>query len=87
MFVVDERGRLRGVVHPDTARARLAAESLPRLLIVDDLTDRDVPRLSVRASHEQARAVFARHDTFRFVPVVDDRGVLVGEAIRDDFAA
>ena len=61
MFVVDERGRLRGVVHPDTARARLAAESLPRLLIVDDLTDRDVPRLSVRASLEEARALFARH--------------------------
>jgi CIC family chloride channel protein len=87
MFVVDERGRLRGVVHPDTARARLAAESLPRLLIVDDLTDRDVPRLSARASHEQARALFARHDSLRFIPVVDDRTVLLGEASREDFAA
>jgi CIC family chloride channel protein len=87
MFVVDERGRLRGVVHPDTARARLAAERLPRLLIVDDLTDRDVPRLSVRASHEQARALFTRHDSLRFIPVVDDRAVLLGEASRDDFAS
>jgi len=87
MFVVDERGRLRGVVHPDTARARLAAESLPRLLIVDDLTDRDVPRLSVGASYEQARALFVRHDSLRFIPVVDDRDVLLGEAIREDVAA
>ena len=87
MFVVDERGRLRGVVHPDTARARLAAESLPRLLIVDDLTDCDVPRLSVRASREQARALFARHDALRFIPVVDDRDVLLGETIREDVAA
>jgi Mg/Co/Ni transporter MgtE len=87
MFVVDERGRLRGIVHPDTARVRLAAEGLPRLLIVDDLTDRDVPRLSVHASHEQARALFARHDSLRFIPVVDERGVLLGEAIREDLAA
>ena len=87
MFVVDERGRLRGIVQPDTARVRLAAEGLPRLLIVDDLTDRDVPRLSVRASHEQARALFARHASLSFIPVVDDRGVLLGEAIREDLAA
>jgi hypothetical protein len=87
MFVVDERGRLRGVVHPETARARLADESLPRLLIVDDLTDRDVPRLSIRASREQAHELFARHDSLDFIPVVDDRGVLFGEASRDDFVA
>jgi CIC family chloride channel protein len=86
LFVVDQRGRLCGVVHPDTARARLAAESLPRLLIVDDLIDRDVPRLSLRASPEQARALFARHDSLRFIPVVDDRGVLLGEATRESFA-
>ena len=87
MFVVDERGRLRGIVHPDTARMRLAAESLPRLLIVDDLTDRDVPRLTVCATHEQARALFARYASLRFIPVVDGRGVLLGEAIREDLAA
>jgi CIC family chloride channel protein len=85
LFVVDERGRLRGALHPETARQRIAAESLPRLLIVADLTDREGPRLSVRASREEARAIFAGRDAPRFVPIVDDEGVLLGEACREDF--
>jgi CIC family chloride channel protein len=86
LFVVDERGRLEGALHPETARQRLAAESLPRLLIVGDLTDREGPQLSVHASRDEARALFRGRDAPRFVPVVDDDGVLLGEACREDFA-
>jgi CIC family chloride channel protein len=85
LFVVDERGHLRGTFHPEAARQRLATESFPRLLIVDDLVDRDGPRLWTRASRNEARAVFAAPETPRFVPVVDEDGVLVGEACREDF--
>jgi CIC family chloride channel protein len=86
LFVVDARGRLQGALHPETARQRLAAESLPRLLIVGDLTDRDCPRLSVCASRDEARALFRGRDVPRFVPVVDEEGVLLSEACREDFA-
>jgi CIC family chloride channel protein len=86
LFVVDERERLRGAFHPETARHRIAAESLPRLLIVGDLIDRDCPRLSVHASRDEARDLFAKDEGLRFVPIVDDEGILVGEACREDFA-
>jgi CIC family chloride channel protein len=86
LFVVDASGRLRGTLHPETARLRLAAESLPRLLIVDDLIDRECVRLSAHASCDEARALFGARDAPRFVPVVDDEGVLLGEACREDFA-
>jgi CIC family chloride channel protein len=86
LFVVDACGRLEGALHPETARQRLSAELLPRLLIVHDLVDRACPRLSVRASRDEARALFAQRDELRFVPVVDDDGFLVGEACREDFA-
>jgi CIC family chloride channel protein len=86
LFVVDARGRLEGALQPETARRRLSAELLPRLLIVHDLVDRESPRLSVRASRDQARALFASRDALRFVPVVDDDGLLLGEACREDFA-
>jgi CIC family chloride channel protein len=85
LFVVDERGRLRGALHPETARRRLTAEPLPALLVVDDLTDREGPRLSVRASPDEARALFDGTPDLRFVPVVDDEGLLLGEACREDF--
>jgi hypothetical protein len=87
LFAVDERGRLRGTFHPETARKRLAAERLPRLLIVDDLVDRDGPRLALRASRDEARAIFAAPAAPRFVPVVDDDGVLIGELCREDFVS
>jgi CIC family chloride channel protein len=86
LFVVDERGRLEGTLHPEPARQRIATESLPRLLIVGDLADRECPRLSVRASRDEARALFGVRDAPRFVPVIDDEGVLLGEACREDFA-
>jgi CIC family chloride channel protein len=84
IFVVDEHRLLRGTLHPATARRRIAAEPQSQLLIVDDLADREGPQLSVRASREEARALFAGDEGLRFVPVVDDDGVLLGEACRDD---
>jgi CIC family chloride channel protein len=86
LFVVDECGRLEGALHPETARRRLAAESLPQLLIVGDLVDHECPRLCVRASPDEARALFSTPGAPPFVPVVDDEGVLLGEACREDFA-
>jgi hypothetical protein len=85
LFVVDERGRLCGTFHPDTARRRLETESFRRLLIVDDLADHDGTRLLLQASRADARALFVADEALRFVPVVDDDGVLVGELCRDDF--
>jgi CIC family chloride channel protein len=85
LFVVDERGGLEGALHPEPVRQRIAAESLPRLLIAGDLTNRELPRLSVRASLEEARALFGGRDAPRFVPVVDDEGILLSEACREDF--
>jgi CIC family chloride channel protein len=84
LYVVDACGRLEGALQPETVRRRLSSEVLPRLLIVHDLVDRDCPRLSVRASQDEARALFTGHDAPRFVPVVDDDGFLLGEACRDD---
>ena len=34
-----------------------------------------------------ACALFAGHEALRFAPVVDDKGVLVGEVCREDFAS
>lgn len=85
LFVVDERGRLTGTLRAQPARRRLAAESLPRLVIAADLTERDAARVPVRASPDDVRAQFAAND-LRFLPVVDDEGILLGEVIRDDFA-
>jgi chloride channel protein, CIC family len=84
LFVVDERHRLVGTLRAKTVRQRLAAESLPYLLIAADLTERDGPRVSVRASPDEVRALFAAND-LRFLPVVDEQGVLVGEVCREDF--
>jgi CIC family chloride channel protein len=86
LCVVDERGRLRGTVHAETVRRRLTAEGLPRLLIVDDLTDREGPQLPLGAAPAAARALFLADAGLRFIPVVDDEGVLVGEAWREDFS-
>jgi CIC family chloride channel protein len=87
LFVVDGCGRLEGALHPETARQRLAEESLPRLLIAGDLADRKCPRLLVHASLQETRAHFSGRDAPRFVPVVDDDGVLCGEARREDIVA
>jgi hypothetical protein len=74
LFVVDERGRLEGALHPEPARQRIAAESLPRLLVAGDLTDREFPQLSVRAPHEEPRALFGGREAPRFVPDRRRRG-------------
>jgi hypothetical protein len=84
IFVVDERGRLLDALDPETVRGRLAAESLPYLLIAGDLADHECPWLSVSTSRDEARALFESRSTLRFVPIVDDEGILVGEAIRED---
>jgi CIC family chloride channel protein len=83
LFVVDGAGRLRGALHPETVRRRLAAESLPHLLVANDLADREHPRLSARASLEEATTLFESNRALRFVPVIDDLGMLLGEVSRE----
>ncbi len=84
-FVVDERGRLVGSLHPETARRRLTAESLPQLMIAGDLVETDVVRVALHATASEARALLQRSGARR-LPVVDDTGVLVGELSADDVA-
>jgi CIC family chloride channel protein len=80
-FVVDEAGRLVGSLRPETARRRLAAESLPQLTIAGDLAE-SVVVLSIHASLAEARALLHRSGA-RCLPVVDDDGVLRGELTAD----
>jgi chloride channel protein, CIC family len=85
-FVVDEAGRLIGGLERETARRRLAAERLPQLLTAADIADTDVARVSRRATRGDARALLQASGA-RFLPVVDDEGVLLGEVAADDLAA
>jgi len=54
---------------------------------VHDLVDAECAQLSVRASPDEARALFEGRHELQFVPVVDDDGLLLGEACREDFSA
>jgi CIC family chloride channel protein len=84
-FVVDEHGRLVGSLRLATARTRLSAERLPQLLIAADLAETDIIRVSIHATPKDARALLQRSGA-RYLPVVDDDGVLVGEVAADDVA-
>jgi CIC family chloride channel protein len=85
-FVIDEGGRLVGSLHPATTRHRLTTESLPHLMIAEDLAETDLIRVSIHATAGEARMLLHRSGD-RCLPVVDDDGVLLGELIPDDVGA
>jgi chloride channel protein, CIC family len=77
LYVTGEAGELLGVIALDALKGNIPDEGLLGMIVAADVMDEDVRPITTAMTLAEVAARFAEEDLER-LPVVDDRGVLVG---------
>ncbi|MCK5272175.1 MAG: magnesium transporter [Sedimentisphaerales bacterium] len=77
IFVVDDDGRLKGAVGLDTLLRH------PRRTLIADVLEEELPTVDAGADQEEIANIFRKNDLIA-MPVVDEKGVLLGRITVDD---
>jgi CIC family chloride channel protein len=83
LYVVGDEGELLGVIALDALKGNLPDEGLLSMIVAADVMDEDVAPLTTGMTLAEVAARFADEDLER-LPVVDDRGRLVGTISKRD---
>ena len=79
LYVTGEAGELLGVIALDALKGNIPDEGLLGMIVAADVMDEDVRPITTAMTLAEVAARFAEEDLER-LPVVDDRGVLVGSS-------
>jgi CIC family chloride channel protein len=77
LYVTDDDGVLQGIVRLDTLKGNIPDEEHLSMIVAADVMDSAVPPLTTAMTMQEVAERFADSDHER-LPVVDERGVLVG---------